>query len=60
MSLNTGELLLVAGKGHEKTQDYGGRKLFFTDKEVILNSIKYKNKTLSKDLKLNIIKDESN
>ena len=23
MNLNTGELLLVAGKGHEKTQDYG-------------------------------------
>ena len=59
MSLNTGELLLVAGKGHEKTQDYGGRKLFFSDKEEILKAIKFKNKSLSKDLKLNIIKEES-
>mgnify|MGYP003329027838 CR=1 FL=1 len=36
MNLNTGELLLVAGKGHEKTQDYGRRKLFFSDQEIIL------------------------
>jgi murE/murF fusion protein len=57
--LSTGELLLVAGKGHEKTQDYGKRKLFFSDKDVILKSIKYKNKFLSKDLKLNIIKELS-
>jgi len=59
MSLKTGEILLVAGKGHEKTQDFGKRKLFFSDREVILKSIKYKNKFLSKDLKLNIIKEES-
>jgi MurE/MurF fusion protein len=59
MNLNTGELLLVAGKGHEKTQDYGRRKLFFSDQEIILKSIKLKNKSLSKDLKLNIIKEES-
>ena len=59
MSLNTGELLLVAGKGHEKIQDYGKRKLFFSDKQVILRSIKYKNKFLSKNLKLNIIKEKS-
>ena len=59
MSLNTGELLLIAGKGHEKTQDYGKKKLFFSDKDVISKSIKYKNKTLSKDLKLNIIRENS-
>ena len=29
MKLATGELLLVAGKGHEKTQDYGKKKIIF-------------------------------
>ena len=59
MSLNTGEVLLVAGKGHEKIQDYGKKKLFFSDEDVILKSIKFKNKILSKDLKLNIINEKS-
>ncbi len=58
--LNSGDILLVAGKGHEKTQDYGKRKLFFSDKKEILEAIKLKNKSLSKDLKLNIIKEVSN
>ena len=59
-NLNTGDLLLVAGKGHEKKQDYGIKKLFFSDQKVILKSIQSKNKFLSKDLKINIIKEESN
>ena len=59
MGLNTGEILLVAGKGHEKTQDYGRRKIFFSDKKSILESIRKKNKFLFKDLKLNIIKEQS-
>ena len=59
MSLKTGEVLLVAGKGHEKIQDYGKKKLFFSDQQVILKSIKYKNKFLSKNLKLNIINEQS-
>jgi hypothetical protein len=36
------------------------KKLFFSDKKIILKSIKLKNKFLSKNLKLNIIKEESN
>ena len=59
MSLGTVERLLVAGRGHEKSQDYGARKFFFSDQDVILESIKYNNKFLSIDLKLNIIKDLS-
>ena len=58
-NLNTGDLLLVAGKGHEKTQDYGRKKFFFSDQKIILKAIKSKNKTLSQNLKLNIIKEES-
>ena len=59
MSLNTGDLLLVAGKGHEKFQDYGEKKYFFSDQKVILKSIKLKNRSLSNNLKLNIIKEVS-
>ena len=58
--LNSGDILLVAGKGHEKIQDYGKKKFYFSDKKIILDSIKLKNKSLSKNLKLNIIKEQSN
>ena len=58
-NLNTGDVLLVAGKGHEKIQDYGKKKKFFSDKKIILNSIKSKNESLSDNLKLNIIKEQS-
>jgi murE/murF fusion protein len=57
--LKTGEILLVAGKGHEKTQDFGVRKVFFSDKKEILNAIKIKNSALSKNLKFNIVKELS-
>ena len=57
--LNTGDLLLVAGKGHEKTQDYGKKEFFFSDQKIIIKFIKLKNKSLSRNLKLNILKEES-
>ncbi len=56
-NLNSGDILLVAGKGHEKTQDIGNKKIFFSDRKVILNAIKNKNNTLSNNLKLNVIKE---
>jgi len=46
-NLNSGDILLVAGKGHEKTQDIGNKKIFFSDRKVILNTIKNKNNNLS-------------
>ncbi len=56
-NLNSGDILLVAGKGHEKTQDIGNNKIFFSDRKVILNAIKHKNNNLSDNLKLNIVKE---
>ncbi|MDC3173776.1 UDP-N-acetylmuramoyl-L-alanyl-D-glutamate--2,6-diaminopimelate ligase [Candidatus Pelagibacter sp.] len=56
-NLNSGDILLVAGKGHEKTQDMGNKKFFFSDRKVILNAIRIKNKNLSDNLKLNVIKE---
>ena len=58
-NLNTGDILLVAGKGHEKTQDFGKKKIYFSDKKIILDCIKLKNTSLSKNLKVNIIKELS-
>ncbi len=56
-NLNSGDILLVAGKGHERTQDIGIKKIFFSDRKVILNAIKNKNKHLSDNLKLNLFKE---
>jgi len=56
-NLNTGEILLVAGKGHEKVQEIGVKKFFFSDKKIILDAIKIKNLDLSNNLKVNIINE---
>ena len=58
-NLNTGDILLVAGKGHEKTQDFGKKKIYFSDKKIILDCIKLKNTSLTKNFKINIIKELS-
>ena len=58
-NLNSGEILLVAGKGHEKIQVIGKKKIYFSDKKIILDLIKIKNSNLSNNLKLNIIKEVS-
>ena len=38
--LKSNEILLVAGKGHEKTQDYGNIVKVFSDKKVIKEIVK--------------------
>ena len=58
-NLNSCDILLVAGKGHEKTQDIRNKKIFFSDRKVILNAIKNKNNNLSDNLKLNLIKEKA-
>ena len=59
-NLDGGEILLVAGRGHENIQDYGKSKKFFSDKKCILKQIQKKNKLLSNDFKINILKEENN
>ena len=58
-NLCTGEIAIIAGKGHEKTQDYNGKKKFFSDRNEILKSINKKNKSLFRDLRLNIIQEKT-
>ena len=57
--LESGDIALIAGKGHEKTQDYNGKKIFFSDRVEIIKSIKLKNKKLFKDERLNIIQEKT-
>jgi len=58
--LKTGDILVIAGKGHEQTQDYGKFVNKFSDRLEILKNIKLKNKLLSTNLKINILKEISN
>ena len=46
--LGSNEILLVSGKGHEKTQDYGKRVINFSDKKIIKELIS-KKKFVSKN-----------
>ena len=56
-NLNSGDVLLIAGKGHEKTQEIKNKKIYFSDRKIILNAIKEKNNDLSDNLKINVIKE---
>jgi UDP-N-acetylmuramyl tripeptide synthase len=42
LMLKEGDVLLVAGKGHEKYQEIAGRKYFFSDQELIRTSMQEK------------------
>ena len=55
-NLKSGDILIVAGKGHEKYQEYKSKK-FFSDTKYILKNINYKNKKLNYSLKTNIINE---
>jgi len=59
-NLKSGDVLLVAGKGHENIQEIGKKKIKFSDRIKILKEINKKNKNLSDQLKLNIIQELSN
>ena len=58
-NLQSGEIAIIAGKGHEKTQEYKDKKFYFSDREEILNFINIKNKRLFNDLRLNIIQEKT-
>ena len=53
-NLKSGDILIVAGKGHENYQEYR-KKIFFSDRECILNSIRKKNNYLHNNWKTNIV-----
>ena len=55
--LGSGDVLIVAGKGHENYQEYRTKKIF-SDKSKILLAINKKNKLLSNSLKTNVINEE--
>ena len=57
--LCSGDIAIIAGKGHEKTQDYKGKKYFLSDRREILKSIDLKNNKLFKDIRLNIIQEKT-
>ena len=57
--LRSGEIAIVAGKGHEKIQEYKSKKYYFSDRDEILKTINIKNKELFSDLRLNIIQEKT-
>ena len=58
-NIKSNNIVVVAGKGHETYQEYKKRK-YFSDKDCILKSIKYKNSKLKKNWKTNIVDEKIN
>jgi murE/murF fusion protein len=57
--LCSGDIAIIAGKGHEKIQENKGKKNFLSDRKEILKSINFKNNKLFKDIRLNIIQEKT-
>ena len=53
--LRSNEILLVTGKGHEKTQDYGNKIINFSDKKVIKETIHKRKFSFKKTYYQNIL-----
>ncbi len=45
--LQVGDVLLVAGKGHERYQEIAGKKYHFSDQEILINSMQKKSAGIS-------------
>ena len=56
LDINSNEVVIIAGKGHEIYQEYFSKK-FFSDKSFIEKFIKIKNKSLSRNWKSNIVSE---
>tara|TARA_Y100000590_G_scaffold397925_1_gene479812 strand:+ start:333 stop:3164 length:2832 start_codon:yes stop_codon:yes gene_type:complete len=61
--LESNEVLLIAGKGHEETQNYGSKIINFSDKKIVKNIINknkyYQNFSKKSNFNDNIIKNLS-
>ena len=58
--LKSNEILLVAGRGHETIQDYGKRKIKFSDKNIIKDVVKGNKKNIQKKSEINFLKESFN
>ena len=47
MQSSPNDIILIAGKGHEDTQDYGNKKIYISDFKIIKNLKIKKNKLKS-------------